>query len=249
VKASRVLGVQASFLDEQVATLLETPLERPISLGFNDQYCLRALLQIHAPPDADIVDVCHNQGAMWVGLGARVHRLDKDPQLLADGLIDAVADWSRLPLDDASWDVVVFDPPHLTDTTEWTLRAKVARGQRRQTDWQTRYGLGTSGTKGKSIAPGFAPFLVEAMRVLKDHGIVLAKICNMVHSAQYQDQARAFKNTAEALGFRHCDEMVRASFERGRLLDPKWKHVYHVRGVHTYWIVLRKGNRCHLVAS
>lgn len=211
-------------------------MKRHDSVAVTDQDALRTLLAIHAVPDARILDVTHNVGRIWRGLPYQVHRSDSDPHLHADGHTDTVADFRALPFDDGSWDVLVFDPPHITDAGDGIVGEE---------QWGGRFGTRGDGLRAVSVDHLFEPFLLEARRVLaRETGIVLAKIADQVHSGRYQFQHVALIEAARSLGFTACDLMLRLAYSRGGLVDPRWRRIYHVRGVHSYWLVLRNGTSC-----
>lgn len=215
------------------------PLPRPVSVVDSDQEALLTLLGIHAVEAPRILDVTHNRGVMWRGLPFTPHRFDRDPALQLEGYVDTVGDFRALPAEwSAAWDVLVFDPPHLTDTSADAV-GSVAAAAHATISWRDRYGLGAEDLVGENVAGCFAPFLAEARRVLVPGGIVLAKIADQIHSGRYQWQHLELIQAARLLGFEPCDLVIRVSPQRGSLVDPKWRRVLHVRQVHTYWLVLR----------
>src|SRR5437870_1916896 len=93
----------------------------------------------------------------------------------------------------ASFDVVVWDPPHVSDAGSGI----VGHG-----DWGDRYGTLTPGLKGRTITPLFVPFLEAARAVLQPStGIVLAKIADQVHSGERQWQFIDLPLASRAAGF------------------------------------------------
>lgn len=205
-------------------------MRRHDSVFATDQEALVTLLGIHAVPEHRILDVTSNRRRIWRGLPYQVHYSDVDPRWHAAGLADTVADFRALPFPDASFDVIVIDPPHRPDEGDGAFRDQEFGGQH---------------MRGPNVASLFRPFLLEAKRVLvPDTGIVLAKIANIVHSCRYQDQARMFKNAAEELGMTHCDEALTIVYSRSAMKGARRRHVYHVDSVHCYWIVLRNGKGC-----
>lgn len=214
---------------------LRRAVKRPLSVVGTDQEALRALLALHACPEPRILDVTHNRGRMWKGLPYRPHRSDRDASLHEQGFTDTVADFRALPFEDGSFDVIVFDPPHLTH----------GGGVGVMREWRSRFGLGDEYAGGLSLEDTFEPFLEQAQRVLTvPTGVVLAKIADQVHGQRHRWQARAFQNMAEATGWTCCDLMLKVHYEHGVLNDPRWKLVQHTRQVHSYWIVLRNGPDC-----
>lgn len=214
---------------------------RPLSVVGTDQEALTTLLRLHAPASPRILDVTHNRGTMWKGLPYRPHRADRDPELHAAGYTDTVADFRALPFEPGSFDVLVFDPPHLTENAGAFSDALTQGGG---ITWTQAYGTAGEGLGKESIAALFPPFLAEARRVLVPGGVVLAKIADQVHRGAYRWQHVDLIVAAQTAGMTPCDLQLRVALSRGNMIDPKWKHVYHVRQVHTYWLVLRNGASC-----
>lgn len=215
-------------------------MRRPMSVVGTDQEALTALLALHACPEPRILDVTHNRGRMWKGLPYAPHRSDRDPTLHAEGFTDTVADFRALPFADWSWDVLVFDPPHISEAGRNGLVGE------RGGNWADRYGTLSEGYAAADVSACFAPFLAEAARVLAPGGVVLVKISDQVHRAAYRWQHIDLILAAREAGFTACDMMVKVWRGRGGLNDPRWVHVWHVRKIHTFWIVLRFGKSCHV---
>ena len=202
---------------------------RPGSVTESDSEALVTLISIHAAANPRIIDVCCNDGSMWSGTGYGVTRVDIDPVFKDMGLADVTADCRALPFPDGSFDVVVFDPPHVTDTGTGSILGM-------------RYGS----LEGDNISDLFAPFLHEAHRVLSDGGIVLAKIADAVHAQAQQWQHVDFLLDAENENFTPCDAMIKV---RNTEISGEWINVFHVRKMHCYWLVVRKGDSCQRVAQ
>jgi hypothetical protein len=188
-----------------------------------DPEVLRVLLALHANPQPRILDVTFGLGTMWVGSGYEPWAMDIDPDKAKFRVGDfRDLGWSR----DAEWDVVVFDPPHITDAGANSALA-------------ARYGL--RGIKGDSISHLFPHFLGQVGRILRPGGIVLAKIADQVHGGAHQWQMVDFVNAARAAGLTPCDLVVKADPSAGGIAGL-WKRVLHTRNSHCYWIVLRVGS-------
>lgn len=227
---SAQLAMQARRSARAGSELMAVP-ARPVSVVETDPEALASLLGIHAVPGPRILDVTYNRGRIWGDLPYKLTRLDRDPGLHALGFTDSIADFGALPFDEATWDVVVFDPPHQTDGGKNALGGQ----------WARDYGTDAADMRGPNIEPIFAPFLLEARRVLAPGGIVLAKIADQVHSSAYQAQHVAFINAARGFGLELIDIAIKVSANRGSLVDPKWKQVCHLRQIHTFWIALGHG--------
>lgn len=210
-------------------------MRRPLSVVGTDQEALRALLTIHAVPEPRVLDVTHNRGRMWTGLPYKPHRLDREPGLFDQGYTDTLADFRALPFGPAEFDVIVFDPPHMGDTSDASVMGR--RG----------FGVEAQDQRGgwRAVIAQFAPFLAEAGRVLvPDSGVVLAKICDQVAQGRYRLQHVELIREGLQSGFTLCDLVLTVRWSRGALVDPKWRRVCHVRQVHTYWLCLRNGPAC-----
>jgi hypothetical protein len=104
---------------------------------------------------------------------------------------DVVGSWCDLArlFPPASFDVVVFDPPHVNDAG-----AGIVGGA----SWATTYGTHADALRGaSSIAPLFGPLLEAARAVLEPTtGVVLATIADQVHTGARQWQPFEFRLAA-----------------------------------------------------
>lgn len=210
-----------------------------------DNEVIPILLGIHCSVDNPLIlDCTHNQGTMWKGLVSNnkslwemqynVIRSDIDSGL---NTIDVCSDFSCMPFVNKSIDVIVFDPPHLPTNAASKNSSKI---------WEQRYGItGTGeGRTGDNISGMFNSFLVEAKRVLKKNGIILAKIADIVHNHRYQWHHVDFINESQGVGMTACDMLIKCDPNAGNLASSKWVNVMHLRKAHCYWIVVRNSNRC-----
>ena len=102
----------------------------------------------------DILDATVNGGRFWWGLDWKIIGMDIDPGHKPD----VVGDNTNMPFDDASFDVIVYDPPHIPN-----------QGKDRSKDFNTRFGLTlkSPATQGYNFAFMYPPFAREAFRVLR----------------------------------------------------------------------------------
>jgi SAM-dependent methyltransferase len=179
-------------------------------------------------PEA-ILDATVNAGRFWVGSSRPVTGMDIDPRHKPD----VVGDNTDMPFKDGSFDVVVYDPPHVPN-----------QGRDNQKDFNTRFGLvvKASAKQGYNFSHTFPPFCREAYRVLRPEGILLCKIADYIHNHRYQWAHVEFLNAAVAAGFTACDCIVKV--RKGPITDPKWKTAHHARRQHCYWLILRKSKKC-----
>jgi hypothetical protein len=148
-----------------------------------------------------------------------------------------VADFTAIPFADGSYDIIVFDPPHLPTNAASENSSKI---------WEKSYGITSDGEgrEGDNVSGMFIPFLKEAKRVLNKNGIVLAKIADIVHNHRYQWQHVDFVNATLEVGMTPCDLLIKCDPSAGNLQSSKWNNVKHLRKNHCYWIVVRNSSRC-----
>lgn len=213
---------------------------RPLSVVSSDQQALSIAMQLHAVQEPRILDVTYNQGRIWKRTPFLPHKMDLNPDLKERGITDTVADFRAMPFENGSFDVIVFDPPHVCNAGENSIVGGSG------TDWGERFGNDSPDIHGvNEISAWFIPFLLEAQRVLVPKtGIVLAKIADQVTSGEYHFQHNDFIEAVKTVGMKACDLLLKVSWSRGGLNDPKWLHVFHARQVHCYWIVVRNGTQC-----
>lgn len=144
-----------------------------------------------------------------------------------------VGDNMNMPFKSSSFDVVIYDPPHVPN-----------QGKDKLKDFTSRFGLGDRSTKenGYSFSHTFPPFLRETYAILKPEGILFCKVTDYVHGHRYQWAHVDFIKAAESLGFVACDCIIKV--RKGPIVDPKWKTAHHSRRQHAYWLVFRKSEEC-----
>lgn len=208
-----------------------TPLRSVTRRPTSDPRILDELLVLHASANPRILDASWAHGRIWRGLRYRPVRLDARAELD----IDVVGNWCDLAshFPPATFDVVVWDPPHINDAGQGIVGAA---------SWGDTYGTRSIGLQGANISHLFAPFLASAQAVLEPvTGIVIAKIADQVHGGARQWQPFDFVAAARVAGFTPCDLVVKA--RTSSLTDPKWARQYHARSS-TFWIVVRNGPSC-----
>jgi hypothetical protein len=209
------------------------PEKRPLSVMLaRDPEVLTTMLEFYAWPEARVLDVTANERRMWKGVNhpGGVTYADIDPAMNPDIL----ADFRALPCEASSYDVIVFDPPHLP-----AAAASPESDQR----FVGNYGLGHA-PKGDNISPYFGPFLREASRVLTPEGLIFAKLKDFVHNHAYQWMLAEFIMAVKSTdGLTPCDLIVKRDPSAGSMMSSKWQKAHHARNAHCWWIVVRKG-RC-----
>lgn len=176
-----------------------------------------------------ILDATVNGGRFWRDSKRPVIGLDIEPSHRPQ----IVADNTRMPFKDGSFDVVVYDPPHIPN-----------QGKDKQKDFHVRFGLGDRSPKemGYTFTHTYPPFVKEAHRVLRREGVLFCKITDYIHHHRYQWAHVELVRAARAVGFIACDCIIK--IRKGPIIDPKWKVAHHTRRQHCYWLVFRKSNKC-----
>jgi SAM-dependent methyltransferase len=179
-------------------------------------------------PEA-ILDATVNAGRFWKGTTYNVTGLDIDPRFQPD----VVGDNRDMPFTDESFDVVVYDPPHVPN-----------QGRDKSKDFNKRFGLVLKSLPGhgSNLNHLYKPFAREAYRVLRPDGLLFCKITDYIHDHRYQWAHIEFMQAAVSVGFCACDCIVKV--RKAPIRDPKWKKAHHARRHHCYWLVFRKSPRC-----
>lgn len=175
-----------------------------------------------------ILDATINRGRFWRNSKRKIVGVDIDPRFKPT----IVADNCNMPFKADSFDVVVYDPPHIPN-----------QGRDRTKDFNTRFGLTLKSDRsnGYNFSHTYPPFCAEAYRVLKPEGILLCKITDYIHNHRYQWAHIEFVAAAKAVGFCPCDCIVK--IRRGPITSPRWKKAHHARRCHSYWLIFRKSDR------
>ena len=213
---------------------VRTDTYQPISSVWtgNDGDLLDEMLEFYSVIQPDpILDATYNTGRIWNGSTRPITSMDIDPQYNPD----IVADNRKMTgVADESFSVVVYDPPHVgpQGRDKSTKRFDVDFGATmecgKEHDWSLSY--------------LYPPFLEQAMRVLKQDGLLLAKITDMVNNHRSRWPHCDFMQMADAAGFIVCDMIVK--IRNGPMVSTKWKRAIHARKRHCFWIVCRKSARC-----
>lgn len=176
-----------------------------------------------------ILDATINTGRFWRGTQRRIIGLDLErrvrPTVQGTNL--------GMPFRDSSFDVVVYDPPHVPN-----------QGQDKEKDFSVRFGLTIKASRehAYNLSHLYGPFAAEACRVLVAEGMLFCKIADYVHNHRLQWAHVEMIRAAEAAGLMACDCIIKV--RKGPIVDPKWKVAHHSRRRHAYWLVFRKSNKC-----
>ena len=176
----------------------------------------------------DILDATVNGGRFWKGLSWKVIGMDIDPRHHPD----VVGDNTDMPFGNATFYVVVYDPPHVPN-----------QGKDKSKDFSTRFGLTLKSPKeeGYSFAFLYPPFVKEAYRVLR-RGHPALQDCRLRSWTSLPVAHIDLIEAAKVVGFCPCDCIVKV--RQGPIIDPRWKKRITVRRQHCYWVIFRKSAKC-----
>jgi len=194
-----------------------------------DPEVLNILLNFYSHPEGKILDVTCNKRRMWKGI-------DIDNVVFSDIDIsvdpDIVSNFCELPFPDSKFSIIVFDPPHLPAAAGSIKSLK---------HFVKNYGLNNT-VSGDNIDSIFVPFLFEAKRILKDDGLIFAKLADFVHNHNYQWTLVSFINAIRSInGLTPTDLIIKCDPSAGNLSSSKWENCYHARRSFCWWVIVRKG--------
>lgn len=186
---------------------------------------LAHILAMYADPGARVADVTFGKGAFWKGNhGARVNLTASD--LVSDGI-----DATNLPYPDASFDMVVFDPPYRYVETRSTPSHTDAQYRLSETLREVRPGL-------DGVLDLYRDGITEAARVLRWGGVAVVKCQDTVADGRQRWVHVEVMQWCEAAGMPVVDLSVVVTATPP---PTRWKHQRTLRKAHSYFIVARKG--------
>src|SRR5271163_898018 len=199
---------------EDVALRQYQPLDS-VWYGEDDAELIEQLLLFYPHQEPRfILDSTSNGRRFWRGSTRPVIGLDIDKRHRPE----VCADHTAMPFRSDSFDVVVYDPPHIPN-----------QGHDRSKDFNTRFGLGARSSKenGYSFSYTYPAFMAEAWRILTEDGLLLCKITDYIHNHRYQWAHVDLIRAGQHAGFTACDCIIK--IRKGPIVDPKWKIAHHSR--------------------
>lgn len=173
-----------------------------------------------------VVDVTWGRGNFWTAFTPLF--------LVAHDLTHDGVDFRKLPENDGSVDVVVFDPPHL---------APGGRATSTVPDMHNRYGTLTAPRTVREVDELHAAGIQEAARVLCKGGRLLVKCLDYVSSGRYHAGRHNVVCSALQAGFEQVDEFILVSGlgpQPQRNRDGSPRRQIHSRRAHSFLCVFRR---------
>lgn len=215
-----------------------------------------ALLALHVPLGATILDVTFGRGVFWKLVDRSQYRvlgtdlcLDADvPSLFPDVEIKSGVDFGSLPFEASSVDAVVLDPPYMEGF--YRPNPETRPGQGTHKAFRKAYSSGEEVVdivpKGRlawqdRVVQAYLRGAVEALRVLKSNGTLIVK-CQDAVSANLQRLAHVEIITAlESMGF-YCKDLF-VVVRPARAAVSRVSVQVHARKNHSYFLVFSKPDR------
>ena len=177
------------------------------------------ILRVHFPDAESALDPTGGDGGFWDGSeSVDVTALYVDPQRAAVG---EVADFRHLEYDDESFDVVLFDPPHVADGGADSIMAE-------------KFGTYADEDLPDVIRDGVR----EAWRVAR-LGIVV-KVTDHVHGQRYVLESDWVR---DAVGQPPYDEVYQV--RSGAMIDPRWEEQLSAYNNGSTYLIFRKDGPLH----
>ena len=147
---------------------------------------LYGLLHFYAKIGGRVLDCTANTKKMWKGVewSGEIVFSDIDPSCNPD----VVVDFRETGFQDSSFDVIVFDPPHLPSA---------AASPKSMIAMSSIYGLERA-PNDDNVSSLFSPFLLEARRILRPDGLVFAKIKGLRSQSQIPVVARGLRSRRQS---------------------------------------------------
>lgn len=195
------------------------------SFYYSQDVILKSIIKLHCPSGFD-ADLTYGNGSFW-------RKINK-PKLCFDAtpLQEHVkqADSRSLPVETASLNSVVFDPPFLT----YVKNGRAHNGKVRITSRFGGYYL------YDELEQHYRGTLAECYRVLAKGGVMVFKCQDIIHNHRMHCTHANVIEWAKACGFRLLDLFVLPA--KHRMPGPQKGTQRHARVFHSYFLVLKRDN-------
>lgn len=189
------------------------------TLSFDQTKILKDIMRLYNDGQAFDVDVTYSKGVFWKNLPQPRQKFDLYP--LADDVIKASAD--DLPLEDASVQSLIFDPPFKASNSK--VKGIV----------EERF---TAFASPALLWEFYNKAMVEFRRVLADKGILVVKCQDTVSSGTNHWSHSEVERIAEYLHFKMIDLFILGN--KHVLISPNMRNQQHARKNHCFMYVFER---------
>ena len=191
---------------------------------------LPPILELYAPPRPEgepklrVADVTYGKGTFWSNVD--LSQYDFHPSDLIT-LGESPYNFTMLPYEDGSFDVVVLDPPYMHSAA--TVMESINKGYRNNET--------TKGLSHDDIIRLYQRGVFQAHRVLRPGGVLLVKCQDEISSGHQQWSHIEIMQGAKSLGFECMDLFVFVQAGYPCIREPMQ---IHARKRHSYMLVFGK---------
>lgn len=182
------------------------------------------VLNLYAAPGMRLLDATYGRGIWW----SCKHRW---PPTSMEHQNKGLWDFYNAPFVDASWDVVLYDPPYV---------CKGGRATSGVRDMDDRYGLTTAPASPRGVQDLVNGGLTEMARITAPKGIILCKVQDYISSGKLWPGTYLTQRTAYCLGLEVLDIFVPRFGSRPQ---PSGRTQMHARRNISTLFVFRKGKQ------
>jgi tRNA G10 N-methylase Trm11 len=179
------------------------------------------VLRLHVPDGSRVLDMTYGKGTFWKKVDRTQYALTTN-DLFSEA--DIHADFAGFPFEDATFNVIILDPPYFrTNNTAGKMAMNYAN---QRINIRTHAGIIEMYVRG----------IQEARRLLVPGGVLIVKCQDEIESRK--PKWTHFELTAAAEGFELEDLFVLVT--KHVLVSPKHRNQQHARKNHSYFLVFRK---------
>lgn len=207
------------FADQGLDKLVWNKSELVLSASYDQDKIIKDILRLHNGGRPFDADVTYSKGVFYRNLPQPTHKFDLSPQ--TEGVIEA--DARNLPVDDESFDSLMFDPPFKASNSK--VKGIIE-------------GRFTAFASVDELWGFYADAIREFWRVLTPKGILVVKCQDTVSSGKNHPSGYVIQDCAYATGFKYVDTFILLA--RSVLLSPNMTTQKHARKNHSYFYVFSK---------
>lgn len=201
------------------------------SISYDQSEIIKNILELHVKDKKIDLDPTYSKGIFYknTGVDEPLYKFDIKPQ--TENCLKA--DCRQLPLDNASINCIMFDPPFLATT------GKSITANDNNNYINKRFGVFSN---EKELHQFYIDSMKEFYRILKDDGILIFKCQDKISSSKQYLSHVFIINEAIELGFYPKDLFILLAKNR---IVANWqiKNQKNARKFHSYFIVFQKCNK------